>query len=157
MQLLQVEMQASVKEAAWIYTAHLSQLHRQDIELSVNTTEPNRKAFSTEWRWLRSLIDRAGWCEAVRWFSAKYSKGTQGLAWCSLTTDKQLLSMVQTEVAPRSISDHFLIHTIGLASQPLTLNKGLLSSYLKKAKSGSLHQRAWAGWKNQALRMSGLD
>lgn len=60
MQLLQVEMQASVKEAAQIYTAHSSQLHRQDIELSVNKTEPNRKAFSTEWWWLSSLIDRAG-------------------------------------------------------------------------------------------------
>lgn len=57
MQLLQVEMQARVKEAAQIHTAHLSQLHRQDIELSVNKTETNRKAFSTEWWWLRSLID----------------------------------------------------------------------------------------------------
>lgn len=39
--------------------------------------------------------------------------------------------MAQTEVAPHSISGHFLMHIIDLASQPLTLNKGLPSSYLK--------------------------
>lgn len=59
----------------------------------------------------------------------KELKVFRGVLWPLMNSSYSI--MAQTEVAPHSISGHFLMHTIDLASQPLTLNKGLPSSYLK--------------------------
>ena len=104
--------------------AHLSQLHRQVIELSVKKQSQTGKlsAASSGWGpWLIELDD-AKLSDGFLQNKVKELKVFHGALRPQINS---YFIMAQIEVAPCSIFCHFLMHTVDLANQPSHLTYSL--------------------------------
>lgn len=112
--------------------AHLSQLHRQVIELSVKKQSQTGKlsAASSGWGpWLIELDD-AKLSDGFLQNKVKELKVFRGALWPQMNS---YFITAQIEVAPCSIVCHFLVHMVDLTNQPSYLTYSLPSSlFLKK-------------------------